>query len=186
MRFGYGRVSSRDQSTEAQADALVAAGIDPANIRVEKASTRLATRPELEELRKMLRAGDTITVTKLDRLGRSVRDLLDLTDDFQAKGIELEVLAGSFSRETAMGRAFFTIASAFAELERDIAQERTLDGLAAARSRGRKGGRRDKLSAAQAVELRRMFAAKDKTVGEIGELFGITRGSVYRYAKDAA
>ena len=186
MRFGYGRVSTRDQHTGIQHDALVAAGVDPVNIHVEKASTRLAQRPELGELRKLLRSGDTITVTKLDRLGRSTLDLITLANDFQAKGVTLEVLAGSFNRDTAMGKAFFTVASAFAELERDIIQERTLDGLAFARSRGRVGGRRDKLSPAQATELCRMFAAKEKTVGEIGALFGITRGSVYRYARAAA
>lgn len=186
MRFGYGRVSTRDQRTEAQHDALLAAGVPAENIHVEKASTRLASRPELEEVRKLMRKGDTLTITKLDRLGRSVLDLITLANDFQAKGIELEVLAGTFNRNDPMGKAFFTVAAAFAELERDLIQVRTLDGLAAARARGRKGGRRPKLNGAQAAEVCRMFAAKDKTVAEIGQLFGITRESVYRYVKAAA
>lgn len=181
MRFGYGRVSTRDQHTDAQHDALIAAGVDPANIYVEQASTRLATRPKLEELRKVLRKGDTIVITKLDRLGRSTLDLIQIANDFQAKGIELEVLAGNFNRADPMGKAFFTIASAFAELERDMIQARTLDGLEAARARGRKGGRKPKLNPAQAAEVRRMYEAKEKTVAEIGALFGITRESVYRY-----
>jgi DNA invertase Pin-like site-specific DNA recombinase len=186
MRFGYGRVSSRDQHTEAQHDALLAAGVEAANIHVEQASTRLAQRPELEEVRKLLRKGDVLVITKLDRLGRSTLDLIQIANDLQARGIELEVLAGNFNRNDPMGKAFFTIAAAFAELERDMIQSRTLDGLAAARSRGRKGGRRDKLSPAQATEVRRMYAAKEMTVAEIGALFGITRGSVYRYVREGS
>ena len=136
-------------------------------------------------MRKLLRAGDVLVITKLDRLGRSVLDLIQLANDFQEKGVELEVLSGTFNRSDPMGKAFFTVAAAFAELERDLIQARTLDGLAAARARGRKGGRKMKLSPAQANEVRRMYAAKDKTVKEIGALFGITRESVYRYVRAA-
>jgi DNA invertase Pin-like site-specific DNA recombinase len=185
MRFGYGRVSTRDQHTEAQHDALISAGVAAGNIYVEEASTRLALRPELEKLRKLLRKGDTLVITKLDRLGRSTLDLINIANDLQAKGIELEVLAGSFNRNDPMGKAFFTIAAAFAELERDLIQVRTLDGLAAARARGRSGGRRAKLSPAQAAEVRKLYEAKDKTVAEIGALFGITRESVYRYVRES-
>jgi DNA invertase Pin-like site-specific DNA recombinase len=180
-RYGYGRVSTRDQSHDAQRDALVAAGVDERYIYVEKASTRLALRPELEKLRAQLRSGDTIVVTKLDRLGRSVMDLITIANDLADNGVTLEILSGSFNRDDPMGKAFFVIASAFAELERDLVRARTLDGLAAARARGRKGGRKPKLSAAQAAEVKRLYDAKDKTVAEIGALFGITRESVYRY-----
>jgi len=183
MRFGYGRVSTRDQHTEAQHDALIAAGVDLANIYVEKASTRLASRPKLEEVRKLLRADDTLVITKLDRLGRSTLDLINIANDLQAKGVELEVLTGSFNRADPMGKAFFTIAAAFAELERDMIRSRTMDGLDAARARGRKGGRKAKLSPAQAAEVRRLYDAEEKTVKEIGALFGITRESVYRYVR---
>jgi DNA invertase Pin-like site-specific DNA recombinase len=181
MRFGYGRVSTRDQHTEAQHDALVAAGVDPKNIFVEKASTRLAQRPKLEELRKVLRDGDTIVVTKVDRLARSLLDLITIADDLRKQGVTLEVLSGTFNRSDPMGEAFFQMTGVFAQLERDLIRQRTHEGLAAARARGRKGGRRAKLTDAQAAEVRRMYAAKDKTVKEIGELFGITRESVYRY-----
>src|SRR6266568_473535 len=178
MRFGYGRVSTRDQHTEAQ---LVAAGVDPKNIFVEKASTRLAQRPKLEELRKVLRDGDTIVVTKVDRLARSLLDLITIADDLRKQKVTLEVLSGTFNRSDPMGEAFFQMTGVFAQLERDLIRQRTHEGLAAARARGRKGGRRAKLTDAQAAEVRRLYAAKDKTVKEIGELFGITRESVYRY-----
>jgi DNA invertase Pin-like site-specific DNA recombinase len=183
MRFGYGRVSTRDQHTEAQHDALLAAGVDPKNVFVEKASTRLAQRPKLEELRKVLRDGDTIVVTKVDRLARSLLDLITIADDLRKQGVTLEVLSGTFNRDDPMGEAFFQMTGVFAQLERDLIRQRTMDGLQAARARGRKGGRRAKLTEAQAAEVRRLYDAREKTVKEIGELFGITRESVYRYVK---
>lgn len=181
MRFGYGRVSTRDQHTEAQHDALLAAGVDPKNIFVEKASTRLAQRPKLEELRKVLRDGDTIVITKVDRLARSLLDLITIADDLRKQKVTLEVLSGTFNRDDPMGEAFFQMTGVFAQLERDLIRQRTHEGLAAARARGRKGGRKAKLTDAQAAEVRRMYEAREKTVAEIGALFGITRESVYRY-----
>ena len=180
-RYGYGRVSTRDQNPASQHDALLAAGVDEANLYIEKASTRLATRPRLEELRKLLRAGDTIVVTKIDRLARSLLDLITIADDLRKQGVTLEVLSGTFNRDDPMGEAFFQMTGVFAQLERDLIRQRTYEGLAAARARGRKGGRKPKLTDAQAAEVRRLYEAKDKTVAEIGDLFGITRESVYRY-----
>jgi DNA invertase Pin-like site-specific DNA recombinase len=185
MRFGYGRVSTRDQHTEAQHDALVAADVDPKNIYVEKASTRLAVRPELEKLRKILRPGDVLVVTKVDRLARSLLDLISIADDLRAQGIKLEVLTGTFNRDDPMGEAFFQMTGVFAQLERDMIRVRTNEGLEAARARGRTGGRKAKLTDAQANEVRKLYAAREKTVAEIGELFDISRESVYRYVKPA-
>ena len=126
MRFGYGRVSTRDQHTEAQHDALLAAGVDPKNVFVEKASTRLAQRPKLEELRKVLRDGDTIVVTKVDRLARSLLDLITIADDLRKQGVTLEVLSGTFNRDDPMGEAFFQMTGVFAQLERDLIRQRTM------------------------------------------------------------
>jgi DNA invertase Pin-like site-specific DNA recombinase len=182
-RWGYGRVSTRDQHTEAQHDALVAAGVDPKFIYVEKASTRLAVRPELEKLRKMLRPGDVLVITKIDRLARSLLDLISIADDLRKEGVTLEVLSGTFNRDDPMGEAFFQMTGVFAQLERDLIRQRTNEGLEAARARGRTGGRKAKLTDAQANEVRSLYAAREKTVAEIGELFGITRESVYRYVK---
>jgi DNA invertase Pin-like site-specific DNA recombinase len=186
VRWGYGRVSTRDQNPDSQHDALLEAGIAPGRMFIEKASTRLAVRPKFEELRKLLSEGDTVVVTKLDRVGRSVMDLITIANELQAQGVALEILSGSFNRDDPMGKAFFNITATFAELERDMIQARTLDGLAAARARGRVGGRKAKLTDAQAAEVRRLYAAREKTVAEIGELFGITRESVYRYVKQPA
>jgi DNA invertase Pin-like site-specific DNA recombinase len=182
-RWGYGRVSTRDQHTEAQHDALVAADVDPEFIYVEKASTRLTVRPELEKLRKMLRPGDVLVVTKVDRLARSLLDLISIADDLRAQGVKLEVLSGTFNRDDPMGEAFFQMTGVFAQLERDLIRQRTNEGLEAARARGRTGGRKAKLNDAQATEVRRLYAAREKTVAEIGALFNITRESVYRYVK---
>jgi DNA invertase Pin-like site-specific DNA recombinase len=186
MRFGYGRVSTRDQHTEAQHDALVAAGVDEANVYVEKASTRLALRPQLETVRRLLRAGDTLVITKIDRLARSLLDLITIADELRAAGVTLEVLSGTFNRADPMGEAFFQMTGVFAQLERDLIRQRTNEGLAAARARGRKGGRKPKLTDAQAAEVCAMYAAKGKTVAEIGDLFGISREAVYGYVKRAA
>ena len=182
-RYGYGRVSTKDQSTTAQRDALVAAGVEEKYIYVEKASTRLALRPELEAVRKVMRDGDTLVVTKVDRLARSLLDLIGIADELRAAGITLEILSGTFNRDDPMGEAFFQMTGVFAQLERDLIRQRTNEGLAAARARGRKGGRKPKLTAAQAVEVKRLYEARDKTVAEIGDLFGITRESVYRYVR---
>jgi DNA invertase Pin-like site-specific DNA recombinase len=182
-RWGYGRVSTRDQHTEAQRDALVAAGVEDRYIYVEKASTRLAVRPELEKLRKMLRPGDVLVITKIDRLARSLLDLISIADDLRKEGVTLEVLSGTFNRDDPMGEAFFQMTGVFAQLERDLIRQRTNEGLEAARARGRTGGRKAKLTDAQANEVRSLYAAREKTVAEIGGLFGITRESVYRYVK---
>jgi DNA invertase Pin-like site-specific DNA recombinase len=104
-------------------------------------------------------------------------------DDLRAQGVKLEVLSGTFNRDDPMGEAFFQMTGVFAQLERDLIRQRTNEGLEAARSRGRTGGRKAKLSDKQADEVRRLYAAREKTVAEIGELFGITRESVYRYVK---
>ena len=185
MRFGYGRVSTLDQNTDAQHDALSAAGVEPEHMFIEKASTRLAVRPELERLRAMLRDGDTVIVTKADRIARSTLDLLQIVASLDAAGVKLEILTGAFNRDDPWGRALFGIQAVFAELERDLIQTRTKEGLAAARARGRVGGRKRKLSTAQAAEVVRMYRAGDKTVTEVGELFGISRESVYGYVRRA-
>ena len=180
MKFGYGRVSTRDQHTEAQHDALVAAGIDPKHIYVEKISTRISHRPELEAVRKVLRDGDTLIVTKVDRLARSLLDLITIADELRKEGVKLEVLSGTFNRDDPMGEAFFQMTGVFAQLERDLIRQRTHEGLAAARARGRVGGAKAKLTPAQAKEVRKLYAEGRRRM-EICELFKISRASLYRY-----
>ena len=156
--IGLARVSTDGQDAQLQADDLRAAGCG--RIYQEKASTRKATadRPGLSAALDYLRAGDTLVVWKLDRLGRSVKDVLTIADDLHERGVGVRILTGKLSGTYSPGRRgqfFFTMMAAFAELERDIIHERTMAGLVAARAQGRRGGRpvvmdADKLAAARA------------------------------------
>ncbi|MGM0386070.1 MAG: recombinase family protein, partial [Actinomycetota bacterium] len=131
------RVSTHAQDTQLQLDALRSAGCT--QIFEEHVSTRSIARPGLEAAMAILRSGDTLAVWKLDRLGRSVKDVLIIADDLHARGVQLRILAGTLAgtyKPTGEGKFFFTMIAAFAELERDIIRERTLAGIAAARARG--------------------------------------------------
>jgi DNA invertase Pin-like site-specific DNA recombinase len=156
MRIGYGRVSTRDQHPESQHDALTAAGCDP--IYIDRASGKLASRPELDKaLLSANRAGDQLVVTKLDRLGRSLEHLIELSKQLEAKGVDLVVLDQGIDASTAIGRMFFQILGAIAEFEHALMSERTMDGLAAARARGRTGGQKPKLGPRQAKLAWQMY-----------------------------
>jgi DNA invertase Pin-like site-specific DNA recombinase len=162
MRIGYGRVSTRDQNPDAQHDALSAAGCDQEFI--DKASGKLAQRPELEKaLLSASRAGDQLVVTKLDRLGRSLEHLISLSGELQSRGVDLVVLDQGIDTSTAVGRMFFQILGAIAEHEHALMSERTIDGLAAARARGRTGGQKPKLTPRQARIARQMYEETART-----------------------
>lgn len=177
--IGYARVSTRDQHPESQIDVLNAAGCD--RVFVDKASGTLARRPELDKVLEYLRSGDSLVITKLDRLGRSVRNLIDLALDLDRRGVSLKVLHQGIDTSTPGGRLFFHIVASIAEFERDLISERTKDGLDAARARGRKGGRRPVLSEEQAAHLREQWNnGQGKTPTELARLFGIGRTTVYR------
>jgi len=190
MRIGYGRVSKRDQHPEAQRDQLLEAGCDPEHLFIEKVSSRLDKRARLEEALAYVRPGDTLVITKLDRLGRGVRDLIDLVQRIEKLGVELVVLQQAIDTSTPAGRVFFHVVAAFAEFERDMIRERTMDGLEAARARGRTGGRKRKLNNGQVATLRRMYEATGEdgkrrhTVAEIAEALGVSRPTVYEYLRD--
>ncbi|HEY1001069.1 MAG TPA: recombinase family protein [Streptosporangiaceae bacterium] len=181
--IGLARVSTDAQDAQLQQDALTAAGC--ARIYIEKISTRKAAtdRPGLVAALDYLRAGDTLVVWKLDRLGRSVKDVLTIADDLHARGIGVRILTGKLSGSyspTGEGKFFFTMMAAFAELERDIIHERTMAGLAAARAQGRRGGRptvmdKDKLAAARARRER------GESPTQIAKALGVSRASVYRH-----
>ncbi|MFI6510887.1 recombinase family protein [Streptosporangium sp. NPDC050855] len=192
MRIGYGRVSSRDQHPEAQADALTAAGCE--QIFIDTASGKLARRPELDKaLLSANRPGDQLVVTKLDRLGRSLEHLIELSGRLQARGVDLVVLDQGIDTSTAVGRMFFQILVAIAEFEHALMSERTMDGLAAARARGRTGGQRPKLGPRQVQLARAMYeevgadGKRAYTVAQIAAEFGVTRPTIYRHlAKPSA
>jgi len=185
MRIGTARVSTRDQHPEAQLDALRAAGCE--QIFIDMASGKLARRPELDKALLVLRSGDQLAVTKLDRLGRSLEHLIALSKQLQERGVDLVVLDQGIDTSTAVGRMFFQILGAIAEFEHALMSERTLDGLEAARARGRTGGQKPKLGPRQVKLARQMYeeAAQDGkrryTVQQIADEFGVTRPTIYRH-----
>jgi DNA invertase Pin-like site-specific DNA recombinase len=185
MRIGYGRVSTTDQNLDAQRDALQAAGCD--RVLVDRASGKLARRPELDKALLVAREGDQLVVTKLDRLGRSLEHLIVLSNDLQARGVDLVVIDQGIDTSTPVGRMFFQILGAIAEFEHALMAERTRDGLAAARARGRTGGQRPKLSPRQARIAQDMYdqtgpdGKRAHTVSEIASEFGVSRPTIYRH-----
>ncbi|OBF24949.1 resolvase [Mycobacterium kubicae] len=186
MRIGYARVSTRDQHPEAQRDALTAAGCD--QIFLDKVSGKLARRPELDKaLLSANRVGDQLVVTKLDRLGRSLEHLIELSKRLQGAGVDLVVLDQGIDTSTAIGRMFFQILGAVAEFEHALMSERTMDGLAAARAGGRTGGQKPKLGPRQVKLAQQMYDEKDEhgkrryTVEQIAAEFGVTRPTIYRH-----
>lgn len=149
MLVGYMRVSTAEQSTDLQRDALMSAGVDERNIYRDKASGKRDDRPGLDACLKALREGDTLVIWKLDRLGRSLRHLVATVQELVDRRIGFRVLTGqgaNIDTSTPSGKLVFGIFAALAEFERELIVERTKAGLAAAKARGRKGGRRPKLS----------------------------------------
>ena len=155
MWVGCGRVSTADQSAASQRDALVATGCD--KVFIDKASGKLARRPELDKALVVARKGDQLVTTKLDRLGRSLEHWIALSNELQAKRVDLVVLDQGIDTSTALGRMFFHILGAIGEFEHALMSECTRDGLAVARARGRTGGEKAKLTAGQAKVARDMY-----------------------------
>jgi len=186
MRIGYMRVSKADgsQVLDLQRDALLAAGVEAGHLYEDMASGKRDDRPGLASCLKALRTGDTLVVWKLDRLGRDLRHLVNLIHELTEKGIGLKVLTGhgaAIDTTTAAGKLVFGIFAALAEFERELISERTRAGLAAARARGRSGGRPYKMTPAK---LRLAMAAMGKpetNVGELCEELSITRQTLYRH-----
>ncbi|MBF9255653.1 recombinase family protein [Pontibacter sp. 172403-2] len=187
MKIGYARVSTQDQKLELQLDALAHHGCG--QIYKEKKSGKNKERPELEKMIGQLRAGDTVVVWKLDRLGRSLRDLIDLVAEFREKGVEFVSLQDGINTATPTGRFTFNIFASLAEFEREIIRERTRAGLEAARTRGRQGGRPQGLSPAALEKARTakvLYDSGGRSVAEIAKILGIGRATCYRYIGLAA
>ncbi|MDX5422207.1 MAG: recombinase family protein, partial [Hymenobacteraceae bacterium] len=181
MKIGYARVSTLDQKLELQLDALAHYGCG--QVYKEKKSGKNKERPELEKMISQLRAGDTVVVWKLDRLGRSLRDLIDLVTEFRERGVDFVSLQDGINTATATGRFTFNIFASLAEFEREIIRERTKAGLDAAKARGRTGGRPAGLSKAaleKAKSARILFDTGTKTVEEIAQILSISRATCYR------
>jgi DNA invertase Pin-like site-specific DNA recombinase len=184
--IGYMRVSKADgsQTLDLQHDALDAAGVAERNLYSDTASGKRDDRPGLDACLKALRTGDTLVVWKLDRLGRNLRHLVNVVHDLTERGIGLRVLTGqgaAIDTTTAAGKLVFGIFAALAEFERELISERTRAGLAAARARGRKGGRKPKMTRAK-VRLAAAAMGKPGTVvGDLCAELGIARATIYRY-----
>jgi DNA invertase Pin-like site-specific DNA recombinase len=172
MQIGYARVSKADgsQVLDLQRDALLRAGVARKRIYEDRASGKTDDRPNVEACLKVLRAGDVLVVWKLDRLGRDLRHLVNTVHDLADRGIGLKVLAGrgaDIDTTTAGGKLVFGIFAALAEFERELIRERTRAGLAAARGRGRKGGRKFALTKAQVRLAQAAMGQKETKVSEL-------------------
>ena len=184
MKIGYARVSTKDQSLNLQEDALKKSGCEI--IYSEHISGAKSDRPELLKMKEHLRKGDIVVVWKLDRLGRSLRDLVDLISRFQNKGIGFQSLQDHIDTTTPTGKLTFHIFAALAEFERDIISSRTKAGLAAARARGRVGGRPKGLSKKAQDKARlaeSLYLEKKRSIKEICDHLDISKPTLYRYLR---
>ncbi|WP_374636053.1 recombinase family protein [Paracoccus sp. (in: a-proteobacteria)] len=179
MRIGYARVSSQDQTPDLQLDALRAAGCK--RIFVETASGAQRDRPELGAALDYLRAGDTLVIWKLDRLARSVKQLIETVEGLEARGIGLRSLTETIDTTTAGGKLVFHIFGALAEFERAIIGERTRAGLEAAKARGRRGGRPPKLTSQDLAAAKAMLADASFTVADVARRLGVSPATLYRH-----
>jgi DNA invertase Pin-like site-specific DNA recombinase len=181
MNIGYARVSTQDQNLDLQNDALKAA--DCEQIYTDKMSGAKTNRPGLDEILGFIRKGDTLVVWKLDRLGRSLKHLIQVMQLLDERGIYFKSVQESLDTSTPGGKLIFHVFGALAEFERDIIRERTLAGLASARARGRVGGRPRKLSKKQVEMAKNLMADINIPIAEICETMGVSKATLYRYSK---
>jgi len=179
MKIGYCRVSTTDQNLNLQTDALNIAGCEKIfnDVISGAKSKRLGLTGVIEYARK----GDTIVVWRLDRLGRSLKDLIAIVGELENKGVELESLHESINTKTSSGKLYFHMFAALAEFERNIISERTKAGLDAARARGRLGGRPKGLSKSRRKHAVELYNAKEKPIKEICEIMSISKPTLYKY-----
>src|SRR5689334_18553596 len=182
MLIGYARVSTTDQTLALQQDALQQAGCS--KIFTDTASGALAERKGLADALSYVRPGDTLVVWKLDRLGRSLKDLITRITELQNRQIGFKSLTEQIDTTTSGGKLIFHIFGALAEFERDIIRERTQAGLDAARARGKRGGRPSALSPEKIKLAKKLYADKSTSVSEICKLLKISRHTLRRYVKE--
>lgn len=180
MLIGYARVSTADQNPELQQDALQKAGCE--RVFTDKISGTIADRPNLNKVKDMLRAGDVLVVWRLDRLGRSMRDLINWVTYLESQGVALKSLTESIDTSTLTGRLVFHIFGALAEFERGLIVERTMAGLDAARARGKKGGRPYRISEEKRKMVVDLYWQK-RPLDEICALAGIAKQTLYSYVR---
>lgn len=183
MLIGYARVSTDDQRLDLQRDALTQAGCE--RVYEDKESGAKAARPGLAMALEVARQGDTLVVWRLDRLGRSLKDLIEMVERLENQGIGLRSLKESIDTASSGGRLVFHLFGALAEFERALIRERTRAGLAAARARGRKGGRPKALDPARRQLAVRLYREREHTLAEICRMMGISKPTLYSYLAEA-
>jgi DNA invertase Pin-like site-specific DNA recombinase len=179
--IGYARVSTDDQNLDLQRDALHKAGCKV--IYEETASGKNATRVELAQCRKALRLGDTLVVWRLDRLGRSLPDLVSIIGELEAEGIAFQSITEKIETGSAAGKLVFHVFAALAEFERNLIRERTKAGLEAARARGRKGGRKPALTEKAVTEIKQLLKSPDIQITAVAKRYGVSRSTIYKYLR---
>lgn len=179
MKFGYARVSTKEQNLDRQIDWLREQGIEDQNIHVEKISGVKANRPEFNRLMEKLREGDTVLVESFSRLGRSTKDLIEIVERLDKMGVLLVSSKDNFDTSTAHGKMMLTIVQAFAQFERDLIVERTKEGLAAARARGKKGGRKP-LPKGKVEKALKLYKSNTMSLKEIQEATGVSPSTIHR------
>ena len=184
-KIGYARISTRGQKDDTQIDELTAYGCD--RIFPDRGvSGKLAERPELDKALAYLREGDVFVITRLSRAMRSLKHLTALADELRERGVGLKVLKQDIDTTTPTGRLVFNILASIDEFQRELIVEGTLEGLEAARARGRIGGRKSKLSPEKIRVARQLYDEKDTdgkrryTVTQVGDMFGVSRQTIYR------
>jgi DNA invertase Pin-like site-specific DNA recombinase len=178
-KIGYARVSMKGQSDDSQVDELTAYGVD--KLFVDKGvSGKHASRPELDAALAYLREGDVLVITRMSRAMRSLKHMIELAEDLAARGIDLVVIKQQIDTTTPQGRLVFHLMAALDEFQRELIVEGTVEGLAAARARGRTGGRKPKLTTSQLEHARKLYADGEHKVTDIAALFGVSRQTVYR------
>ena len=175
--FGYARVSTEAQNLDRQLDALQKYGVD--HIYNEKMTGIKRERPELDKMLDRMTEGDTVVIESLSRLGRSTKDLIELVELFQTKGVNLVSLKESIDTSTPTGKLLFTLMSAIAQFERDVIADRTREGLKSARARGRAGGR-PRADEAQVKKAIKLYNTRQYSIREIEEMTGVKKDTLYR------
>jgi DNA invertase Pin-like site-specific DNA recombinase len=181
VKIGYARVSTDDQHLDLQRDALTKAECD--KIFEDKISGAKSERPGLQAALEYVREGDTLVVWRLDRLSRSIKDLIDLAGKLEGRKIELKSLQESIDTSSSSGKLIFHVFAALSEFERNLIRERTKAGLQAARARGRKGGRPQSLDADTKALAVKLYDEKQHTIAQICKMVGVSAPTLYSYLK---
>ncbi|ALV44109.1 hypothetical protein AU252_21235 [Pseudarthrobacter sulfonivorans] len=181
MKIGYARVSTNRQDLTAQREGLTALGVALENVHVDQGLTGTnRTRPGLREAMAAVRSGDTLVVTKLDRLARSLPDARDIADELTRKGVALSLGGSIYDPDDPVGRLLFNVLGMVAEFEADLIRMRSREGMAVAKAKGKLRGKQPKLTAAKRRHLLAVHAAGTHTQTELAELFDVSRATVYR------